>query len=85
MAIDWNLDGFAVISFNLNQCRHLFVFVFSSNNNSSGLVAVTENVLSSAKLHRAPLLKYQKISFMKIFNSRGPSIDPCGTPCPSLH
>ena len=53
MAIAWNLDGFAVISFNLNQCRHLFVFVFSSNNNSSVLVAVTKGGFSSAKLHRA--------------------------------
>ena len=57
MSMAWNLDGFAVISFDLSQFRPLFVFVFSINNNSSVLVAVIESVLSSAKLHRAPLLR----------------------------
>ena len=37
-------------------------------------------VLSSAKLQISDFSMKKKISLMNILNSRGPNIEPCGTP-----
>ena len=44
------------------------------------LLAEIVIVLSSAKLHKDPLLYIRRMSFAKTSKKRGPKIDPCGTP-----
>ena len=59
---------------------HLVVLILTNILRSSILLAEIVMVLSSAKLHKDPLLIMKKTSVIRILKKNGPRIDPCGTP-----
>ena len=79
ITIDWNLSGFTIILFVLNQ----FIAVSHSFRNISEssvkCLLPTDIVLSSAKFASSASLMKKNKSFIKRLKRIGPRIDPWGT------
>ena len=76
----WNLDGFAIREFALNQSSKLLISWNRTWRIYSTEEPAQDITLSSAQLNNEHFSEKKKISLIKILNKRGPSIEPCGTP-----
>ena len=78
--INWNLPGFAFNELMLNQAKTLLRSDSRFLNTNSNSLLELYKVLSSAKLHTSDNLITKNKSFMYILKSKGPKIEPWGTP-----
>ena len=79
-SISWNFFGLAAMEFILNHSSRLMVSRSKILITCKRDLACAEGELSSAKLQTEASCKNRKKSLMKILKSKGPKIDPWGTP-----
>ena len=80
MIIDWNLSGFTIMLFGLNQFIAVSHSFCKSSKSSVKSLHPTYIVLSSSKFASLASLMKKNKSFIKRLKRSGPRIDPSGTP-----